>query len=228
MAYCKYINKKVPLRFKERKPKALELHKEMYTAFAAYVSLPQILIHIHIQKQNLTLSSIHSGDVNALRKICCSGLIQTFQARISRRPKSSPELIWTLHNYIKFPKTLTFSKAKVISDRAAAIPGQDGTGVRQVIVRIQSRQSLIKPAAISPRSPTAKVEQSEEIKQQMEEKQQDCTEYVVIQRMMWAGRDGEWKIWGMADETTVHELDTNPYFAPGMSIGDKISSMASK
>ncbi|KAK2795648.1 hypothetical protein FQN50_009685, partial [Emmonsiellopsis sp. PD_5] len=37
IVYCKYLNRfrKLPLRFRERKPRALHLHKAMYTAFAA-------------------------------------------------------------------------------------------------------------------------------------------------------------------------------------------------
>ncbi|KAI1910776.1 hypothetical protein LOZ53_001677 [Ophidiomyces ophidiicola] len=189
MSYCKFINKKLPLRLRERKKHALELHKQMYTAFA-------------------------KGDTSSLQKLCCQGIYQTFAARISRRPRNSPRLVWTLHSYKKFPFARTLSGAKVISDRAASLPDAKGFGVRQTIVRIQSKQSLI--------TPTSGDEQNLE---EMKEKMKDCTEYVVLQRFMINGEDGDWKIWGLAEETTVEDMEQDPMFAAGLTMKDRIDML---
>lgn len=60
---------------------------------------------------------------------------------------------------------------------------------------------------------------------QMKEKQQDCTEYLVLQRFMINGEDGDWKVWGLAEETTPEELDSDPMFAPGLSMKDRIEML---
>ncbi|EEQ35265.1 hypothetical protein McanMca71_004863 [Microsporum canis] len=198
--YCKYMNKKMPMRLRERKKKAIELHKEMYTQFA-------------------------SGNVAALQKLCCQGLFQTFAARISRRPPSSPELVWKLHKYLRFPSSMSITGARVVSDRAAALPGASGMGIRQVVVRIQSRQSLITPSA-----PVSRLgeKQIQELENQQQEKQRDCTEYIVLQRLMWGGKDGDWKVWGLTEETTVEDLETNPMFAQGLTMKDRIEMLSSR
>ncbi|KAF3482322.1 uncharacterized protein GIQ15_05081 [Arthroderma uncinatum] len=200
LAFCKYINKKLPMRLRERKRRAIELHKDMYNHFA-------------------------SGSLGALQETCCNGLYQTFAARISRRPPTSPVLVWKLHKYLRFPHSMTISGARVVSDRAAALPGADGMGIRQVIVRIQSRQSLITPSALVSQLGE---QQIQELENQQQEKQKDCTEYIVLQRMMWGGKDGDWKVWGLTEETTIEDLDTNPMFAPGISLKDRLEMMTSK
>ncbi|KAK2865436.1 hypothetical protein FQN49_003570 [Arthroderma sp. PD_2] len=198
LTYCKYMNKKLPLRLRERKQKAFELHKEMYHQFA-------------------------SGNLSALQTLCCQGLFQTFSARISRRSPHSPPPIWKLHKYLRFPSSMTISGARVVSDRAAALPGAVGMGIRQVIIRIHSRQSLITPSA-----PVSELgeQQIQELEAQQNEKQKDCTEYLVLQRMMWSGKDGDWKVWGLAEETTIEDLQTNPMFAQGISLKDRLEMMA--
>ena len=41
------------------------------------------------------------------------------------------------------------------------------------------------------------------------EKQRDCTEYIVIQKLRWTGEDTGWRVWGHATPTTVDDL-TSP------------------
>ncbi|KAK2753740.1 hypothetical protein FQN55_000103 [Onygenales sp. PD_40] len=218
LVYCKYLNrqKKLPLRYRERKPRALHLHQVMYTAFAA-------------------------GDISSLKKLCCTGLLENFSRNISKRPRGSPPLTWTLHKYRRFPLALTFSGARVISDRAAALPGANGFGIRQAIVRIQSRQSLVEapaPAPVSqqPQRVQNRVIGKQQQQQQQEvtkaeaekkaiEKQKDCTEYVVLQRFMVNGEEGEWKVWGLAEETTAEVLETDKSFEPGLSLVERFRAI---
>ncbi|EEP75617.1 predicted protein [Uncinocarpus reesii 1704] len=188
LSFCKFVNKGLPLRLRERKRRALDLHKQMYTAFA-------------------------NGDVGLLKQICCQGIHQNFAARISRRPRTTPRLLWTLHSYKKFPFAPTFSGAQVVSDRGAALPEAKGFGIRQAVIRIQSKQSLVTPGT------------GEE---QNVEKQQDCTEYIVLQRFMVNGEDGDWKVWGLAEETTPEDLETDPMFAQGLSMKDRIEMLTMK
>lgn len=88
-------------------------------------------------------------------------------------------------------------------------------GMRQVVVRIQSRQSLIKTSP--------KQTQGDRQKQQ-EEKQKDCTEYLVIQRLMVNGVEGDWRVWGLANETTLKDLKTDPAFYSEVSLIDRLKA----
>ncbi|EER24424.1 hypothetical protein CPC735_057940 [Coccidioides posadasii C735 delta SOWgp] len=211
--FIRFINKKLPLRLRERKSRALELHKQMYTSFAKYISLGPLVYYF--TPGNLITDAIYSGDITSLKKTCCQGIFQNFAARISRRPRTSPRLLWTLHSYKKFPFALTFSGAQVISDRAAALPEAKGFGIRQTVIRIQSKQSLITPSS-----------GEEQNAAQQSEKQQDCAEYVVLQRFMLNGEDGDWKVWGLAEETTPEDLETDPMFAQGLTMKDRIEMLS--
>lgn len=49
-------------------------------------------------------------------------------------------------------------------------------------------------------------------------------ENVVIQMMMWQGKEQGWKVWGMADETTVEDLE-GPLFQSGLSLTDRLTML---
>ncbi|PWY79421.1 hypothetical protein BO94DRAFT_626330 [Aspergillus sclerotioniger CBS 115572] len=185
LAYSKWINKGLPLRLKERRQVALDLHKTMYSAFAA-------------------------GDSATLRKVCCSGLANQLSGRISSRPRGE-KVTWNLEKYIKSPATF-FTGVRVLADRATQIPELPDSGVRQVVLRITSRQSKGK---VSPGDSTEVANNA---------KQQDCTEYLVIQKLRWVGEEGEWRVWGHATPTTVEDLES-PFFARGLSMADRMEAM---
>ncbi|KKA18506.1 hypothetical protein T310_7543 [Rasamsonia emersonii CBS 393.64] len=192
LAYSKYFNKGLPLRFRERRKVARELHQKMYTAFAA-------------------------GDVHTLRKICCTGLANSLSARIAKRP-SNERVTWSLDKYIRSPSTF-FTGVRVVSDRATQIPEMPKSGIRQVVVRITSRQSTgTVPVTLKRGSKEAEPTGPPKVKEQ------DCTEYIVLQRIMWMGEEEEWRIWGHATPTKVEELD-NPWFAPGLTLSERLKLM---
>ena len=73
------------------------------------------------------------------------------------------------------------------------------SAIRQVVVRIRSKQSLAKiiPAARKGKRETV-VEGTD--------KEKDVDEYVVIQRRIMNGKEGAWMIWGTTQETSVDEV----------------------
>ncbi|EAW21928.1 uncharacterized protein NFIA_070990 [Aspergillus fischeri NRRL 181] len=192
IAYSKWINKGLPLRLKERRQVARELHQRMYSAFA-------------------------DGDVNTLRKICCSGLANNLSSRVASRPKDE-KVTWALDKYNRTPGTL-FTGLRVLADRATQIPDLPDSGVRQVVVRITSRQSTSKVTI-----PTKRGAESAVAAEPAPAKQQDCTEYIVIQKLRWTGEEQEWRIWGHATPTTVEDLDS-PFFAPGLTLSERMDAM---
>ncbi|KAL4924929.1 uncharacterized protein BDV17DRAFT_202657 [Aspergillus undulatus] len=187
VVYSKTEGKGLPLRLKERRQVAREFHKRMYSAFA-------------------------DGDVATLRKICCTGLANNLTGRITARPKGE-KVTWSLDKYIRSPSTF-FTGLRVVSDRAVQIPELRDSGVRQVILRITSRQS------------TGKVRQPSRGKSPTEKpvKQQNCTEYIVIQKLRWLGEEEPWRVWGHATPTTMDDL-SSPHFAMGLSAFERLEAM---
>ncbi|KAL4786465.1 hypothetical protein BJX76DRAFT_346293 [Aspergillus varians] len=187
--YSKTEGKGLPLRLKERRQVAREFHQRMYSAFA-------------------------DGDSTILRKICCTGLANNLTGRIAARPKGQ-RVTWSLDKYIRSPSTF-FTGIRVVSDRATQIPELQDSGVRQVVLRITSRQS------------TGKVQQqiSEDgtPAENAVVKQQDCTEYIVMQKLRWMGEEEGWRVWGHATPTTVDDL-SSPFFARGLSLAERLEAM---
>ncbi|KAI9769428.1 MAG: hypothetical protein M1840_004130 [Geoglossum simile] len=122
-------------------------------------------------------TAIAEGDTDTIRKVCADGLNENLKTRIAARGRE--RLSWTLHKYIR--------SARVVSHRAGTLP-IDGAGIRQAVVRVQSTQSLARYTADGKVVPGTGNER-------------DLKEYVVIQKMMWDGKEGPWIIWGTTEET---------------------------
>lgn len=52
----------------------------------------------------------------------------------------------------------------------------------------------------------------------------DCTEYIVIQKLRWAGEEGEWRIWGHATPSTVEDLES-PMFSTKLSLYERLMAL---
>ncbi|KAL2866021.1 uncharacterized protein BJX67DRAFT_152350 [Aspergillus lucknowensis] len=189
VAYSKIQIKGLPLRLRERRQVARELHKRMYSAFA-------------------------NGDAATLRKICCSGLANNLIGRIAARNRGE-KVTWSLDKYIRSPSTF-LTGIRVVSDRATVIPELPDSGVRQVVLRITSRQSTGKTQQ---QTPAGKRPAESPLP-----RQQDCTEYIVIQKLRWMGEEEAWRIWGHATPTTLEDL-SSPFFAPGLTLADRLEAM---
>lgn len=154
-----------------------------------------------------------------LRKICCTGLANSLSSRINDRPRNE-KVTWTLEKYNRTPGTF-LTGLRVVSDRATQIPELPNSGVRQVIVRITSRQS------------TGKIKMQPKHKRQgasvpadshAPPKEQDCTEYMVFQKMRWTGLEEPWRVWGHTTPTTVDNLQ-DAAFAPGLTASERLEAI---
>ncbi|KAJ5210398.1 hypothetical protein N7491_010205 [Penicillium cf. griseofulvum] len=190
LQYCKRDNN-LPLLLSKRRHFGAKLQEDMYTAFA-------------------------NGNIPKIRQICCDGLAKQLTTGIERRPKN--ELVtWKLVKYLRQPST-NFTGLRVISDRATSIPEVPKSGIRQVIVRITSRQSTTTQV----QDPSGK-ESAEATT--VSSKEQDCVEHIVIQNMRWNNQDKGWRVWGHINPTTLHEAMTNPSFMPGLSAAERLEMM---
>lgn len=158
--YAKYLAKpRLLMNFRQTKPAAIALHRQMYSAFA-------------------------DADVGTLQKICVDGMLDSFRARIHARPRGE-KMTWELVKYN--------GGAKVMSNRGARMP-IEGSGLRQAIVRIRSRQRLTRykvDGSVVPGSG----------------KEKDVEEFVVIQRKLAGGKEEPWRVWGTTEETTLTTVE---------------------
>ncbi|EEA19604.1 hypothetical protein TMatcc_009740 [Talaromyces marneffei ATCC 18224] len=163
---------------------------------------------------NLMYTEFARGNERVLRARCSPGLGSDLIKRIRKRnPKES--FAWSIERYIRDPSTF-FTGIRVLSDRATVIPDLPDSSIRQIVLRIKSQQSFIKVAK----------EDKDAVAKGLftDPKIQDCTEYVVIQKVKIAGHEKEWEIWGFTKPTTFEELNS-PFFEMGLSLKDRIQAM---
>ncbi|KAI4259500.1 MAG: hypothetical protein LQ352_000687 [Teloschistes flavicans] len=128
------------------------------------------------------------GDAATLSTICTEGLLSSFKARIAARPHNE-QMRWTLHRFTRGPK--------FVSQRIAILPLR-GSAVRQVIVRLRSRQTLARVASNGPGPMEDATKQSEDEKA--------VSEYLVLQQRMWKGEEEPWMIWGITEESDIDTI----------------------
>lgn len=153
------------------------------------------------------------ADISGLKRLCGEGLARDLTSQIERRPEGQI-VTWNLVKWLRKPST-NFQGLKVMSDRATALPNLSKSGVRQIVLRATSRQSMVK-------SQPTKTAATEVVEAQP--KQQDVLEYVVIQELRWNG-EGSWRVWGFTKATDSHTAMTDPSFAPGLSTVDRLNLM---
>ncbi|KAF2802975.1 uncharacterized protein BDZ99DRAFT_454266 [Mytilinidion resinicola] len=123
-------------------------------------------------------------DTPTITRLCCSGLAADFRARMSHRALGT-HVTWSLASYTASPK--------IVSNRASPLPGLQRSGVRQVVVRLASKQIL---ATWTDEQARAAVPAD------VETVESEVTEYLVLQRRMLEGVEEAWMVWGFAEEST--------------------------
>lgn len=120
--------------------------------------------------------------MGTLKKVCEEGLLASFRTRINARP-SKESLQWTLHKYVSSPRIVSTNVVKLEIEKSALC---------QVVVKIKSVQSLERTPADGLASDMTQ--------------EKKMVEYVVLQRMMLKGKEGDWKIWGTIEESKVEDV----------------------
>ncbi|KAI4157410.1 MAG: hypothetical protein L6R39_000692 [Caloplaca ligustica] len=134
-------------------------------------------------------TSFAEGDIATLSTLCTEGLLASFKSRIAARPRDE-RLRWTLHSFLRGPK--------FVSQRIAMLPYK-GAALRQVVVRLRSRQSLARLLL------NGKDNKSETLVKGTGE-ENEVVEYLVLQRRMLKDEEGPWMIWGTTTETDLAKV----------------------
>ncbi|KAF2265313.1 hypothetical protein CC78DRAFT_567679 [Lojkania enalia] len=193
---------------------AKEMHYEVYNAFA-------------------------NKDNRKLEKLCVSGIYEHFQQRRSQIPADTAlqwEIVGLVDQSTKAKARsykgernplyhLGLAGTRIVSNRAMSIPfpGYDATGLRQVIVRVHTRQRLtmtrktVRRSRQSGRQETYSIswnpdgEPPERIHADIVGPlsftfERDIVEYVVLQRRVVRGEAEEWKVWGLTEPSTTQSI----------------------
>lgn len=136
--------------------------------------------------------------------------------QVENRP-ANEKVAWELVSWLRQPSTF-FTGLRVVSDRATKIPEIRNSGIRQIVVRVTSRQSMTKITQIRPKGEAAQSVQAPT-------KFQDCDEYLVIQQIIWNGKDSGWRVWGHTKPTDIDRVYSDPYFAPGLTALERIEAI---
>ena len=134
-------------------------------------------------------TNLAEGDVVALRKICVDGIYDTFRSRIAGR-RQGERVKWELVRYN--------ARSKVVSHRAARLP-VEGVAIRQAVVRIASRQKLVR--WVPGNGGRGKLQMVEGTG-----KEKDVVEYLVMQKKCEGWEEGDWMVWGTTQETGLNDV----------------------
>lgn len=144
-------------------------------------------------------TALAKRDITWIHENACSGLSATSKNHVDKMSKLSVGDAWfklLRYNGFNYPQKrlmwliqpiLPRNAAKVVSDRASQIPIGTDSWMRQAVVRISSYQWL----GTKDKKPRGGLQ----------------TEYVVIQQTKISGTEGDWKIWGTIEPSSVAEID---------------------
>ncbi|KAK5092436.1 hypothetical protein LTR24_005254 [Lithohypha guttulata] len=165
-----------PLLLRDRYRIARDLHRRLYTAIAA-------------------------GDRETIEQIACMGLKRELQIKLDhRKALQSPPETWTIQYKGLLPTSERtpwlmqaflppwLKSTQIMADRYAQLPVGEDASLRQIFVRIRSKQTLDRNDGKG----VKEVERSE---------------IVVIQKMKMSGEEDDWMIWGTTEPTTGKKLD---------------------
>ncbi|KAI9798542.1 MAG: hypothetical protein M1825_005323 [Sarcosagium campestre] len=140
----------------------------------------------------LVFKAFAEGNMGLLREYCCDGLLASFRARIHARGRDRLE--WNLHPdpSSSSRRTPVKARARLVSHSAARLP-TEGSGIRQAVVRIDSNQSLTRWDATGQQVPGTGRARS-------------VREYLVLQKVLQAGEESPWSVWGTVDEYKVDDI----------------------
>ncbi|KAF2653973.1 hypothetical protein K491DRAFT_779943 [Lophiostoma macrostomum CBS 122681] len=176
--------------------------------------------------------ALASKDRTNLDKFCVSGIIDHLKERWAARP-ADVTMTWKLLDRSqdlssKLPWLNTGKlSARIVSNRMGHLPisgasdRKTPSAVRQVVLRIASRQVLTVEREIDGKGKGSKAEKlaklawrpeganeqaEDEFDWAIERHPKDVVEYVVMQRRMLRGNEEDWKVWGFTEPTTMESM----------------------
>jgi protein MBA1 len=161
-------------------PKAKELHKELYTAFA-------------------------EGDEKKLEEIAGETLFGTYKARLAKR-KLNERVSWELVRYKGWTRKVSHVTMPYPIQMGGLPVGLQQAIVKiQSVQRIRIGR-VPELAPVNSAKPIGRKKGAKETVVWGEPKEKTVTEYLVIQRQVVRGVQEPWHVWGFAKEFDLNEL----------------------
>ena len=134
------------------------------------------------------LGTPHRTETGFIKEACCEGLVNHLKRHTAVRPLNQ-KARWEIRSI--WPHLAT----RVVSNRASKFPRED-SAIRQVVVKIRSKQRIVQ------------TRDSETVDGHSRRDSQwvKVIEYLVIQRRIIDGEEGDWKIWGTTPETSYDRV----------------------
>ena len=161
--------------------------------------IPEVAKRLHTQMYE----HFATGNLEPVEKHLCAGLLGSLRHRVSLRPQGQT-LRWKLVKYLSQPR--------LVSYKSAMLPGQTGdtayerNGIVQAVVRIHSMQALQRVQRSQARE-NGRLVIREEALDGDKERPKETVEYVVVQKMLRRGKEGDWMLWGFAEATTLDKIE---------------------
>lgn len=150
---------------------------------------------------NEIFTAFAAGNLQPVSHKISQGLLGSLNGRVAQRAPNT-YLRWSIKKQLSAPKLVSF--------KAAVLPGFKGEGKEernaqvQAVVKLHTVQSLQHVKKASKRVGKT-VTTTEELVGPEEEK--ESVEHVVIQKTIRRGKVGEWQVWGFTNETTLRQLE---------------------
>ena len=133
-------------------------------------------------------TSFFNRDLLALEDFCCEGLVSSFRTRMSGlRPGVKHE--WSITDYTSRPKIVANCATYI------PVPGAEKVGIRQVTVRIDSKQRV-----------DTITKDWRGVEQRQEGLPKQVREFTVMQRRLINNEESHWVLWGTVQESSA-EVD---------------------
>jgi protein MBA1 len=140
-------------------------------------------------------TALGTGNLGPIQSQLCESIASTMEERINARGPNTT-ITWTLHEWLAAPKIVSHKFLPM--DLTENKDKEKQTTIQQVVVRMESLQSLV-------RSKRAKVN-GKVVEQPIDQGEpKPVKEFLVVQRLMKAGKQGDWMIWGTTTESHVDD-----------------------
>ncbi|CAI6335823.1 unnamed protein product [Periconia digitata] len=138
--------------------------------------------NLALAKYTHLYQSFARGDSKAISDMCLDAVAARFQERIAARPRGRV-MQWKVSN----------PSVRIVSNRSQLVSetGSDTLGFQQIVFRIKSAQSLLRPG------------------EQKTVQNKGVIEYMVLQRVLSRGQFNDWTVWGFTNEWMPQNVEEN-------------------
>lgn len=149
---------------------------------------------------------VAAGDLQPMDSQLCPGIKASLRRRISQRAVGT-QLKWTLHKYLSRTRVVSFMPVMINPPKTEK--PTERNAMWQAVVRIHSKQSLetLRIARRKPKAYMSSIQGEDERGEDGQRHMKESVEYVVLQKAIKKGQEGQWKLWGTTEEMSIADFE---------------------